>query len=397
MALVEDEGIAGALNVGTTISTVNDITSTTGALKSSTIAVGTSNNKFTVAAAGDTVVDSSTASTSTSTGALKVTGGVGIGGALNVGGVAALKEVSSETERINVVGDTTAITAGKFVYASGLSTNVPKVSVISASTQTPIGYADSAISSGASAKILKRGVVTYSGYTAASIGEKIYCSTSGDLSNSTSDFLVGITVTTGANPSVFLNLGGSGGGGSATTITTSTYFEIINTGFTQTVAKTLSASPISSSVIVFIGGIIQPQNIYTVSGNTITFSLGHSVPSGVDVILYGMISNAAAPATVDSYITRSLFTLAANGKAQLPNESASYRFFVKEDPRISGILYYKANATGTDPDVRLDTNSSSISLTSGTSNKLCIYIASNLVEFENKNTGTINVAVYKEV
>jgi hypothetical protein len=78
-------GIGGALNIGGSISATGNITGTLATASQPNItSVGTLTSLL---SSGVVNITNSTASTTTSTGALIVTGGVGIGGALNIGGI----------------------------------------------------------------------------------------------------------------------------------------------------------------------------------------------------------------------------------------------------------------------------------------------------------------------
>jgi hypothetical protein len=67
------------------------------------------------------------------------------------------------------------------------------------------------------------------------------------------------------------------------------------------------------------------------------------------------------------------------------------------DPRISGFVSLKHYGVGADPDVRVDSNSSSVSIAISTASKLNVYIASNLLTFQNLTTNTIALRIYREI
>jgi hypothetical protein len=101
-------------------------------------------------------------------------------------------------------------------------------------------------------------------------------------------------------------------------------------------------------------------------------------------------------------ITRQTNALANDGTVSISTlfgsqVSGSYRFFDLNDPRISGTIFLKHNGPSSDPDVRVDSNSSTVSITINTASSLNVYIASNVVTFQNKTGSAVSLVVYKEV
>jgi hypothetical protein len=76
--------------------------------------------------------------------------------------------------------------------------------------------------------------------------------------------------------------------------------------------------------------------------------------------------------------------------------SGLYRFFNINDPRISGTISLLHYGTGVDPDVRVDSNSSSVSIAISTASKLNVYIASNLLTFQNLTANTLALRINRE-
>ena len=115
--------------------------------------------------------------------------------------------------------------------------------------------------------------------------------------------------------------------------------------------------------------------------------------------------NGAAVLSADEVlgaITRKTNALANDGTASISTlfgsqVSGSYRFFDLNDPRISGTIFLKHNGPSSDPDVRVDSNSSTVSITINTASSLNVYIASNVVTFQNKTGSAVSLVVYKEV
>ena len=100
-------------------------------------------------------------------------------------------------------------------------------------------------------------------------------------------------------------------------------------------------------------------------------------------------------------ITRKTNTLAVDGTVSISTlfgsqVSGSYRFFDINDPRISGTIFVKHNGAS-EPDVRVDSNSGTVSITADTASKLNVYISSNVVTFQNKTASSIGLRVYREI
>lgn len=100
-------------------------------------------------------------------------------------------------------------------------------------------------------------------------------------------------------------------------------------------------------------------------------------------------------------ITRKTNALAVDGTVSVSTlfgsqVSGSYRFFDINDPRISGTVFIKHNS-GSEPDVRVDSNSGTVSITADTASKLNVYISSNVVTFQNKTAASIGLRVYREI
>ena len=77
--------------------------------------------------------------------------------------------------------------------------------------------------------------------------------------------------------------------------------------------------------------------------------------------------------------------------------SASYRFFDKNDPRISGTIYLKHNGVGVEPDIRVDSNSSKVAVLQTSLLTLNHYINSNLLRILNNTGDTLNLVYYREL
>jgi hypothetical protein len=150
---------------------------------------------------------------------------------------------------------------------------------------------------------------------------------------------------------------------------------------------------------VFVGGAIQDTSKFNISGNVLTMT--DSVGVGIQVVAY-ILNSSGTSNSIDAFVTRQAYSLPNNGTVNISTifgsqVSGSYRFFDINDPRISGTISLKHNGSGTDPDVRVDSNSSSISIAISTASKLNVYIASNLLTFQNLTTNTIALRIYREI
>jgi hypothetical protein len=171
------------------------------------------------------------------------------------------------------------------------------------------------------------------------------------------------------------------------------------TGSTKTTFNLPSVPSGLSSCIVFVGGAIQDTSKFNISGNVLTMM--DSVPIGVQVIAY-ILNSSGITNSIDAYVIRQTYSLPTNGVVNISTifgsqVSGSYRFFDINDPRISGTVSLKHNGTGVDPDIRVDSNSSSISILIDTASKLNIYIASNLMTIQNKTSNTVSLRIYREI
>jgi hypothetical protein len=154
-----------------------------------------------------------------------------------------------------------------------------------------------------------------------------------------------------------------------------------------------------SSTIVFVGGSIQDNSKYYFTGNVLTFY--DSISVGLQVIAY-VLNSSGITTSFDQYVTRKEVSLGPDSAISVSSifesqTSGQYRIFDLNDPRISAIVSIKHNGTLTDPDVRVDSNSSSVSIVKNTSSKLNIYIESNVINFQNKTTNSMALKIYKEI
>ena len=171
------------------------------------------------------------------------------------------------------------------------------------------------------------------------------------------------------------------------------------TGSAKTTFNLPSAPSGLSSCIVFVGGAIQDTSKFNISGNVLTTT--DLVPVGVQVVAY-ILNSSGTSNSIDSFVTRQTYSIPTTGTVNISTifgsqVSGSYRFFDITDPRISGTIYLKHNGSGIDPDVRVDSNSSSVSITINTASKLNIYIASNLLTFQNLTNSTVSLRIYREI
>ena len=162
----------------------------------------------------------------------------------------------------------------------------------------------------------------------------------------------------------------------------------------------LPAIPSSlNSCIVFVGGAIQEPSKFNISNNVLTMT--DPVQPGVQLIAY-ILNSSGISNSIDSYVTRQTYSLPSNGTVTISSifgnqTSASYRFFDIGDPRISGTIYIKYNGENIEPDVRVDSNSSTISIAKDIADKLNIYISLNLVTLQNKTNGILLLRIYREI
>ena len=176
------------------------------------------------------------------------------------------------------------------------------------------------------------------------------------------------------------------------------YSEVV-TGSPKNTFNVPSTPANLSSTIVFVGGSVQDQSQYYFSGNVLTFY--DSVSVGLQVIVY-VLNSSGVSTSYDQYVTRVEVSLPVNGTTNLSTlyglqSSGCYRLFDLSDPRTSATLWVKHNATNVDPDVRVDSNSSLLSVVKNTSGKLNVYIENYLVQLQNKTSATVNLKLYKEV
>lgn len=154
-----------------------------------------------------------------------------------------------------------------------------------------------------------------------------------------------------------------------------------------------------NSCIVFVGGAVQDTSKFNLSGNVL--SMADPVPVGVQLTAY-VLNSTGVSSSIDSFVTRQTFSLSINGTVSLStifgNQiSALYRFFDINDPRISGTISLRHYGVSNDPDVRVDSNSSFVSITQGTSGRLNIYISSFILTFQNLTSNTVALRIYREI
>lgn len=176
-------------------------------------------------------------------------------------------------------------------------------------------------------------------------------------------------------------------------------FEETITGSPKTTFNLPSAPSGISSCIVFVGGSIQPPNKFNISGNVLTFI--DPIPLNVQLIVY-ILNSSGISNSIDSFVTRQAYSLPTNGTINIQTLFGSqvtglYRFFDGSDARISGTISVKNNGSGVEPDLRVDSNSSLVSIAINTANKLNIYISSNLITFQNKISSTLSLRIYREL
>lgn len=107
----------------------------------------------------------------------------------------------------------------KIVHANGKSplTAIVAVSPVASTSHTPIGIAETAITSGVAGRVLRYGSLQVTGFTGTVIGNKVYTDVNGNLTAADTGIPVGYTMTTGSNAWVFFDFGGGGGGGGSGT------------------------------------------------------------------------------------------------------------------------------------------------------------------------------------
>jgi hypothetical protein len=171
------------------------------------------------------------------------------------------------------------------------------------------------------------------------------------------------------------------------------------TGSAKTTFNLPSVPSGLNSCIVFVGGSIQDTSKFNLSGNVL--SMSDPVPVGVQLVAY-ILNSSGISNSIDSYVNRQAYNLSANGAISISTIFGSqstgfYRFFDMNDPRISGTISLKHNGIGVDPDIRVDSNSSLISITINTASKVNIYISSNLLTFQNLTSNTLALRIYREI
>ena len=176
-------------------------------------------------------------------------------------------------------------------------------------------------------------------------------------------------------------------------------FQETVTGSPKTTFNLPSAPSGLSSCIVFVGGAIQSPNKFNISGNILT--LTDPVPLNIELIVY-ILNSSGISNSIDSFVTRQAYSLPTDGTINIQTLFGSqvtglYRFFDGSDARISGTISVKNNGSGVEPDLRVDSNSSLVSIAINTASKLNIYISSNLITFQNKTTSTLSLRIYREL
>lgn len=154
-----------------------------------------------------------------------------------------------------------------------------------------------------------------------------------------------------------------------------------------------------SSAIVFVGGAIQDSSKYNISENIITFF--DSVDVGTQVIVY-ILNSSGVVTSFDTYVSRKEVSIASSGTTTISSVfvsqiSGSYRIFDIIDPRVSATIFLKHNGVGVEPDIRVDSNSSSVSITQNTQNRLNFYISSNLLTIQNLLGRSVQLRLYREI
>ena len=153
-----------------------------------------------------------------------------------------------------------------------------------------------------------------------------------------------------------------------------------------------------TSAIVFVGGVIQDNSKYSITESILTFF--DSIDIGTQVIVY-ILNSSGVTTSFDSYVTRKEVNVVSSGTTTISSVfvgqvSGGYRLFDILDPRVSATIYLKHNGVGNDPDVRVDSNSGSISIIQNTQGRLNIYIASNLLTIQNLLGRTTQLRIYRE-
>lgn len=171
------------------------------------------------------------------------------------------------------------------------------------------------------------------------------------------------------------------------------------TGVAKTQFNLPTAPSNSNSAIVFVGGSVQDPSKFNISGNVLYFS--DPVAVGSRVVAY-ILNSSGISNTIDSFVVRQTWSLLTNGTVNLNSifgsqVSGVYRIFDGTDPRISANIYLKHNGAGVDPDIRVDSNSSTIGIIQGTSGKLNFYITANILTIQNLTLNTLNLRLYREV
>jgi len=117
-----------------------------------------------------------------------------------------ITEVSDE-EKVRGYNDSGAqLSAGRVVTITGDSTTeeIPEISYISAYTNEPFGVVISNISNGSSGEVIQRGRLVVAAFDSSlgSIGQKLYCDASGNLTLTVTPIVVGQLITPAASNSV---------------------------------------------------------------------------------------------------------------------------------------------------------------------------------------------------
>lgn len=113
-------------------------------------------------------------------------------------------------------------------------------------------------------------------------------------------------------------------------------------------------------------------------------------------------SGGGGSSALDPYVTRTAYSLANSGVVSFATifgsqSSGLYRIFDIIDPTIFLVIGLKHNGTGVDPDVLVDTVSSSVSITFNTASKLNFYISANLLTIQNLLGRTAQIRLYREI
>lgn len=370
-----------------------------------------------------TKISDTSASTSSLTGALQVSGGVGIAGALYAGGKIDTASTTSSTTTTSGsittaggVGIAENLNVGGTVKLSGTTTSTNATSGV-LQISGGVGIAENLnVGTGGTVKALNTtdstsistGALQVSG--GAGVAKNLYVGETLNTKSITSinEYITAKVGTNNIGTTKFVKLSGNASEvlevqaiSSASDTPLAYWPDSVNAALANSTNTFIKRGIVDSTLTaVAIGDPIYCDASGALSTTSSSFLVGFAATVGVNAKVYLNIGGSGGGSgLIDSYLSYSTISLANNAVDINLGEtdSCSYKFFIKQDPRICGDINVLYKGVGIDPDVRVDTNSAKVSIIKGTATSLNIYILSNTIKLENNNLGlgTVDLRLYK--